>query len=473
MRLHRFLAIVVLGLGALALAAWAAIVILKPGPQGKIVIASGGSDGAYYHLALAYQRELARFGVDVELRPQMEGRDTLRALFVDANSDVQAGFIKGGVAASLQGRFATAEERKWHDRQVEALRSVGRLFYEPVWIFSPSSQDFRSLKDLKGKRILVGTKQGGARRIALYMLRSNGVDATNSTLIEDDLPIDAAPLASGKADAAFLVLPTEARTIQQLLHNPAIRLLDFAAESDAYVERFPALSSRILKQGSIEFAPDIPASNITLLGTTAALVVRNDVHPAIGELLAYAVIHNPKSGFDDSGEPILFYRAGEFPNDNDPEFSVAPEVASLYKSGELPFVLRTLAPLNHRLGIPFWVTAFVYDHGTNALLVAIPLLSIIWPLARFLPGMYTWTVRRRLFYWYRQLKILETSLDRSLSADQLADKKSELDRIDAAVSRLHVPVPFSDELYDLRGHIDLIGRRLERRVQSKSFNVAA
>jgi len=473
MRLHRFLAIAVLGLGMLALAAWAAIVILKPGPQGKVVIASGGSEGAYYQLALAYQRELARFGVDVELRPQMEGRDTLRALFVDANSDVQAGFIKGGIAASLQGRFATAEERKWHDRQVEVLRSVGRLFYEPVWIFSAGSQNLRSLKELKGKRILVGTKQSGARRIALYMLRSNGIDAANSTLIEEDLPIDAAPLASGKADAAFLVLPTEARTVQQLLRNPTIRLLDFAAEADAYVERIPALSSRVLKQGSIEFAPDIPSGNVTLLGTTPALVVRNNVHPAIAELLAYAVIHNPKSGFDESGEPILFYRAGEFPNDNDPEFAVTPEVASLYKSGELPFVLRTLAPLNQRLGIPFWVTAFVYDHGTNALLVAIPLLSIVLPLIRFLPGLYTWTVRRRLYYWYRQLKTLEASLDESLNVDQLADKKLELDRIDAAVSRLRVPVPFADELYDLRGHIDLIGRRLDRRVQNKPFNVAA
>jgi hypothetical protein len=78
-----------------------------------------------------------------------------------------------------------------------------------------------------------------------------------------------------------------------------------------------------------------------------------------------------------------------------------------------------------------------------------------------------------LFYWYRQLKTLETSLDQSLSADQLADRKSELDRIDAAVSRLRVPVPFSDELYDLRGHIDLIGRRLDRRAPNRPINAAA
>jgi uncharacterized protein len=473
MRLRRFLLIVGLVLGALVLSAWTAILVFKPGPEGKLIIASGGAEGAYNELALSYKNELTRFGVDVELHPLVEGRDTLRALFVDKKSDIQAGFIKGGIAASLQGRFATPEERTWHDRQVEALQSVGRLFYEPVWVFYSGPQQFRSLRELKGKKIYVGTKLSGARRIALYMLRANGIDATNTTLIEDDLPADGAPLVAGKIDAGFLVLPTEARTIQQLLRNSAIHLIDFQAEADAYSDRIPALFARVLKQGSIEFNPDIPPTNVTLLGTTAALVVRNDVPSSIVELLAYAVLHNPKPGFDLSGEPILFYKAGEFPSGNDPEFNVSPDVRLLYKTGELPFVLRTLGPLNHRLGIPFWVTAFVYDHGTNTLLLAIPLLSIMWPLARFLPWLYAWTVRRRLLYWYRQLKALERSLDLSPTVDHVAEKQQELERIDTAVRHIRVPLPFSDQLYDLRGHIDLISRRLAQRVQVEHLKVAA
>jgi uncharacterized protein len=473
MRLRNFLFLVVFVLGSLALAVWGAILVLKPGPEGKLVLASGGASGAYNELALAYKKELARFGVDVELHPLMEGRDTLRALFVDPNSDIQAGFIKGGIAASLQGRFATAEERHWHDRQVEALQSVGRVFYEPVWVFYGGSQPLSSLRELKGKKIYVGTKLSGGRRIALYMLRANGIDETNSTLIEEDLPADGAPLISGDANAAFLVLPTEARTIQQLLRNPNIHLMDFTAEAEAYADRIPALSARVMNQGAVEFNPDIPPSNITLVGTTAALVVRKDVHPAIVELLAHAVIHNPKPGFDLTGEPILFYRAGEFPTGNDPEFEVAPDVRRLYKTGELPFTLRDIGPLNQKLGMPFWVTAFVYQHGTRALLLAIPLLTVLWPLARFLPWLYPWTVRRRLLYWYRQLKVLETTLDQSPTLDHLAEKQEELDRIDRAVSRIRVPLPFADQLYDLRGHIELVSRRLAQREAGASIKVAA
>ena len=45
-----------------------------------------------------------------------------------------------------------------------------------------------------------------------------------------------------------------------------------------------------------------------------ALVVRPDMQPALVSLLTHAVVHNPKSGFDKHGDPVLFYRAGEFPS---------------------------------------------------------------------------------------------------------------------------------------------------------------
>ena len=151
MRLRNFLLLVVLVLGSLALAVWGAILVLKPGPEGNLVLASGGASGAYNELALAYKKELARFGVDVELHPLTEGRDTLRALFVDPNSDIQAGFIKGGIAASLQGTSPTAEERHWHDRQVEALQSVGRVFYEPVWVF-PAARNLSAASESSKER---------------------------------------------------------------------------------------------------------------------------------------------------------------------------------------------------------------------------------------------------------------------------------------------------------------------------------
>ena len=468
--MRKFLLLTGLGLAGLVALAWLAIMILNPGPPGRIIMASGGAGGHYHELALAYKKELERFGVTLELRSQTEGNDTLKGLFSqfkkefktfdESTADLQAGFLKGGFSGSMQGRLVTEREQVWRERQVANLKSVGRLFYEPMWVFHKRAAPLKSLKDLKGKKIYVGTRVSGARRVILHLLKANGVTEKDATVIDEDFPQDAQPLIKGDADAGIMILPADSTKIQALLRNPEIRLMSFAAEAEAYTNRFPSLSKIILRQGAVEFAPDVPEADVTLLATSAALLVRKDLHPALVSLLTYAVVHNPKSGFDKTGEPILFYRAGEFPSANDPEFEVAPGAIPVFKSGELPLLLRGIAPLNHNLGLPFWPAAFAHQHGTQAVLLLIPLLSIILPLMRLLPMLYTWSMRRRLIYWYRQLKVLESSLEGHVTLHHVEQKQAELDRIDTAVSRMRVPDNFSNQLYDLRGHIDLVRQRL-------------
>jgi hypothetical protein len=435
--------------------------------HGKIVIAAGNSQ--YFDLATQYKEDLRKFGVEVEvrrttrfkdkegrstLRP-LEGRLTLRAL-IDDNSGITAAFIKGDLVGSLQGRLAS-EKQKGRHAEYSKLRSVGRLFHEPVWVFTRGDLPIATLRDLKGKRILIGARDSGARGIARQLLNANGVIGNVATYIDEDLPADAGPLLSGTADAAIIVVAADTDKIQQLLRVPNIRLMDFTPEAEAYTNRFPALTKVVLRQGAVEFDPLLPTDDITLLSTTVALVVRPDMQPALVSLLTHAVVHNPKSGFDKHGDPVLFYRAGEFPSSNDPEFEVATEARVVYKSGELPIILKTLAPKAYSLGIPFSYTAYINTHWTT-LVGLLGALAILLPLTRALPALYVWIVRRRLVYWYRQLKALERNLD-SGQYDAAA-LQSEFERIDSHVRRIRVPLYYSDKLYDLRGHIDLVRQRL-------------
>jgi hypothetical protein len=239
--------------------------------------------------------------------------------------------------------------------------------------------------------------------------------------------------------------------------------MDFSAEAEAYVTRFPFLSKLVMYRGSVEFEPDIPSADITLLASAPALVVRRDLHPALVSLLTHAASVNPKPGFDSSGEPILFFRPGQFPNGNDPEYEIDPDSRAYYKSGELPSILRAVGPLNASLGIPFWVTAFAFSNTTKIILLAIPILSIAIPLSRFLPLLYTWMIRQRLLRWYDRLKELEFMLDHSPSAEQVAEVDAGLKRIDRAVQRLKLPRHYSDQLYNLRSHIELVAQKLTPR----------
>src|SRR6476661_1471987 len=129
---------------------------------GKIVLAAANPQ--YVELATRYQADLRRYGVDLEIRKDTEGFATLRAL-TDNNSGITAGFVKGGLVGSLQGRLAT-EKAKGRHVEYAQLQSLGRLFYEPIWVFTRQDMPLASLRDLNGKRVMVGTRDSGSRRIA-------------------------------------------------------------------------------------------------------------------------------------------------------------------------------------------------------------------------------------------------------------------------------------------------------------------
>ena len=443
--------------------------------HGTIVIAAGNPQ--YAELAQRYQEVLAKFGVHMVVRQTvpfkekdgrttmrpLEGRITLRAL-VDDDSGITAGFVKGDLVGSLQGSLATEKQKDRHS-EYSKLLSVGRLFHEPIWVFTRGDLPITTLRDLKGKRIMIGTRDSGARGVTRQLLKANGViEKENATFIDQDLPANAEPLLSGTADAGIVISAADTEKIQQLLRVPNIRLMDFAREAEAYTNRFPALSTVVLRQGAVDFDPLTPTEDITLLSTAVALVVRPDMQSALITLLTHAVVHSPKSGFDKNGDPVLFYRAGEFPTASDPEFEVPNAARILYKTGELPVVLKSLAPKATSLGVPFSYTAFLNEHWTT-LVGGLGMLALLLPLTRAVPGIYVWMVRRRLVYWYRQLKALERKLDNGGAKFDAEAMQAEFNRIDTHVRAISVPPYYSNQLYDLRGHIELVRQRLDIKPQ--------
>jgi hypothetical protein len=80
---------------------------------------------------------------------------------------------------------------------------------------------------------------------------------------------------------------------------------------------------------------------------------------------------------------------------------------------------------------------------------------------RSLPAVYAWTVRRRIFRLYGELKLVEVEMERGAagSADGLL---ARLDALDERASRLRVSRGQSPHAYTLRHHIRLVRERLEK-----------
>jgi hypothetical protein len=77
---------------------------------------------------------------------------------------------------------------------------------------------------------------------------------------------------------------------------------------------------------------------------------------------------------------------------------------------------------------------------------------------RLIPPLYTFRIRSRVFRWYRQLREIEAQrLDGSTPHEQLAE---ELNTLEARVERIAVPLSYTEQLYSLKSHIDLVRSRL-------------
>jgi hypothetical protein len=192
----------------------------------------------------------------------------------------------------------------------------------------------------------------------------------------------------------------------------------------------------------IDIDRNIPANDVPLIGTTAKVLVRGDLHPEIVQLLLQTMV-------EVHGGRQIFQRSGEFPNSTDTEYPVAPAAIDFYKNG----------PSFMQRHVPLWLSV----HAQRAIAVLVAAIALGLPTARLLPLAYNWITRRRLFHWYAQLKALEASFDADPMDKHLADKQAKIEQIEDAVSHIRIPLTFSDQVYNLRSHIDIVRRKIASR----------
>src|SRR5579883_1839172 len=261
---REFLGILIPAILISAAAVWATLKFVEPAPPRSFIIATASKGAPYYNLALQFKARIekdTRGDVSLEVRETQGSFENL-SLLKDLNSGVQVGILQGGLANSID---------------TPGLFSIGRLLTEPVWIFyrAAGPEKLDHITQLKGKRILIGPKGSGTAYLARKLLDANGVTEENSTFISMELPAYVDALASGTADAGFLVLGAEARTVQRLLRLPNVSLMNMA-QADALIQRFPYLNAVTLRQGVIDFAQNIPPADTALVATRAMLLVRDD-----------------------------------------------------------------------------------------------------------------------------------------------------------------------------------------------------
>jgi TRAP-type uncharacterized transport system substrate-binding protein len=417
----------VIALLLLALAYW----VLDPTPPSKVVLATGAEQGAYAEFGKRYAAQLKTHGIQVELRHTQGAAENL-ALLRDPNSGVDLAFVQGGA-----GETPAADE----DPNA-GLVSLGSLFYEPVWLFYRADSAQRllkapaltSLSQLPGWKLNIGAAGSGVPNLMNRILDANAIDRKTLTLLQQPQTPAVVSLLGGEIDALVFASAPESLMVQMLLQTPGIQLFDFA-QAEAYSRRFTFMSPATLPRGVVDLARDMPPADVHLVAPTATLVAKEGTHPALIQLFVQAAraIH---------GEAGWFQRKGEFPSTANTEMPLAKEAERYYHNG---------APLLQR-HLPFWLANLIDRMWP----VLVSIIAILLPLSRTLPPLYQFRIRSHIFRWYAQLREVENAIGKR-PADELLQ---QLDGIDSRVEHVTVPLSYADELYSLRGHIQMVRMRL-------------
>lgn len=411
---------------------WLAAQFIRPAPPKQLILSTGDDSGAYQRFSARYKDVLKRYDVELIEKPSAGSMENMQRLR-DSNFAVNAAFVQGGTARA---------------NNEDTLTSLGSLYHEPLWIFYRTAlarkmqgHKLDAISQLKGRRIAVGARGSGTHVLALEMIEANGIAAAPTQLINIDGLAVVEALQKGQIDAAMVVGPTQSAVVWSLLFADGVRLMSLA-HADAYTRRFPYLDQLTLPRGSVDLVSDIPMHDINLVAPMATLLVRDDTHPALIDLLLQAAteVH---------GDAGLFQKPGEFPRATQVDFPLSKEADRYYKSGKT-FLQRYL---------PFWAATLI----DRLVVMLVPVLALLIPIVKFTPSLYSWRVRSRIFRRYGELKFIEAELNLEPGRHSRDQWLARLDIIEAAVNRMTTPLAFSDMLYTLRGHIGLVREAILRR----------
>jgi TRAP transporter TAXI family solute receptor len=422
-------------IAVLGIIIWALMRYISPAPPRTVTMTTGAADGAYHHFGEKYQAYLKANGIKLELKTSAGSVQNLERL---QDKEMNAGFVQGGL-----GQLSIDPN---DDEEKTPLRSLAVIGYEPLWVFAQNPEVAKQLAGglggLKGKRVAVGAEGSGTRKVALDLLKAYGVSAQNATLEPSSGMAATQALLEKKLDAIILIASPQAAAVKKLIDPSNAATLINLSQAEGIARQLPYFSTVVLKAGSVDAVNKTPPEDITLLTTTANLVVRQDTHPAIAYLLLEAAKDTHKGA-------TLLNRPSEFPHPRGTDFPLSEEAVRYFKDGR-PFLQRYL---------PFWLANALQ----RLLLILIPLAAVGIPVLKLVPGLLQFKEKNRLYRRYAQLLKMETDIrSRQLSMQEIQTARAELDEIEDKISKTKFTLEFTDRVYTLRQHVDFVRVQLKK-----------
>lgn len=401
--------LLIAGLGFLI--AWR---FVGPPPPKSVRLATGAEGGGYALAGEHFRAALEEAGIEVEL---VATQGSLENLQLASSGEVDLALVQGGVL---------------DPGELEGWMGVVSLYLEPLWIFA--REPLTRLEELEGAHVELGTTGSGSRALAQSLLKAAGVGLGT----EGAEPIEAAREAvrNGQAYALFTVAAARSAAVEDSFGNPVPLVPSDLARSEGLSRHLTYLQPVTISAGAIDLEAEWPAWDVRTVAAGANLIANEDLHPAIVALFVDAA----KQHYAERG---VIEQAGEFPNQRLLDLPASEQARLVLEKGP-SFLYRVL---------PFQLAAVI----DRMKILVVPLVTLLFPLFRAAPPLYRMRIRRRILKHYKEVLELERRMHKSLpGSEERRQAALELDRLDAELSELDVPLGYTDELFHLRSHVRLV-----------------
>ena len=404
--------------GLLLLAAVVSIRLVEPRIPDEIYLLTGPAGSSYYQDGQRYKTYMEGRGVTTYVVETGGTAENLQRLLSDTTARALVGFAEAGSELTLPDTTGVRDK----------LVSLGSLYLEPFWLFTPPERRLATVAELRGLRIAAGPEGSMARSLARQLLRDNGIlDEVELASFEAAGDATATALRAGSFDGVFVAGAPGSPVLDSLVASPILRPVAFR-RAPAYARRHAYLTDVQLPGGTLDLARNIPSENLPLIAGAMNLVARDDLPAALTDAVLDAAREVHK-------EPTLFSSRRDFPNPTIVSLPLSHAADMYYDQG--PSRLSRI--------LPFWLGTLV-DRFTWAIATfAGSVLAVFGLLPKLLSLRFNVTLERL----YRRLERIEKRLDGG-DRDKLL---RELGEIDKRSAELRVPRNQRAPYFELRQNI--------------------
>lgn len=243
-----------------------------------VTIGTGGVGGTWYPLGGAISEVLTNAGIDVKATSRATGASQENCRLV-ASGRIQMGMAMG--IALYQATTGTGQFEK--DGKLE-LRTLMHMYSSPQHLVTTVGSGIKTLDDLRGKRVVLGSPGSGDEMLSKLILTAAGIDPEKD-IKKETLTMSESTMAlkDGNIDAVFWNIAT-----------PGAAYLEVAAVRDLLLISIPdAVVKKIVEQNPFLLPYTIKAGTYDKQDYDVHTVADGNyltVSPNIDEKLAYNIV---------------------------------------------------------------------------------------------------------------------------------------------------------------------------------------